>query len=62
MSDPRPCPNWRCGRDCRLLRKGDAFDIAIGKIAIAYADQTLRDHQALVDAVKSDRIAAEVGV
>jgi hypothetical protein len=38
------------------------FDTAISKFAVAYADQTVRDHQALVDAVESGQIAAEVGV
>ena len=44
------------------LGGGDVFDRAIGKFAVAYADQTLRDHQALVDAVDSGRIVAEAGV
>ncbi|MDI1437293.1 DUF2252 domain-containing protein [Polyangium sorediatum] len=44
------------------LGKGDTFDEAIGAFAIAYADQTERDHQALVDAVKSGRIQAETGL
>lgn len=35
---------------------------AIGDFAVAYADQTERDHQALVRAVKTGRIAAETGV
>jgi hypothetical protein len=38
------------------------FDKAIGKFAVAYADQTMHDHQALVDAVESGRVVAEVGV
>jgi hypothetical protein len=44
------------------LGSGDVFDKAISKFAMAYADQTVRDHQALVDAVESGQIAAEVGV
>jgi len=44
------------------LGKGDVFDKAICKFAVAYADQAVRDHQTLVDAVKSGRIVAEVGV
>jgi uncharacterized protein (DUF2252 family) len=44
------------------LGKGDAFDEAIGDFAIAYADQTERDHQALVEAVRSGRITAETGI
>ena len=36
----------------------DAFDAAMGKFALAYADQAERDHAALKDAVKNGRIAA----
>ena len=42
------------------LGKSDAFDQAIGKFALAYADQTARDHAALVAAVKSGRVKAHV--
>jgi Uncharacterized protein conserved in bacteria (DUF2252) len=38
------------------------FDRAIAQFAMAYADQNERDHQSLVDAVKSGRITAEQGV
>ena len=41
------------------LGGGAVFDKAIGRFAVAYADQTVRDHQALVDAVESGRIAAD---
>jgi len=44
------------------LGSGDVFDRAISKFAIAYADQTARDHQALAEAVDSGRIVAEVGI
>jgi hypothetical protein len=44
------------------LGKKDSCDDAIGSFAVAYADQTERDHQALVDAVKSGRVAAETGI
>ena len=44
------------------LGSGRVFDKAIRKFAVAYADQTVRDHQALVDAVESGRVVAEVGV
>ena len=44
------------------LGGSDAFDRAIAKFAPAYADQNERDHQALVDAVKSGRIVAEQGL
>jgi uncharacterized protein (DUF2252 family) len=42
--------------------KKKGLDNAIADFAVAYADQTERDHQALVEAVKSGRIAAETGV
>jgi uncharacterized protein (DUF2252 family) len=44
------------------LGKSDAFAGAIGRFAIAYADQTEADHEALGEAVRSGRIAAERGV
>ena len=34
------------------LGQSDAFDQALAKFALAYADQTERDHAALVKAVK----------
>ena len=40
------------------LGKTDNFDLAIGKFAVAYADQTERDHAALVKAVRSGRLEA----
>lgn len=40
------------------LGKGDQFDKAMGKFALAYADQTEKDHAALVDAVRSGRVEA----
>jgi uncharacterized protein (DUF2252 family) len=42
------------------LGKGDNFDRALAKFARAYADQTERDHAALVKAVKSGRVKARV--
>ena len=42
------------------LGKSDTFDQAIGEFALAYADQTVRDHAALVAAVKAGRIKALV--
>jgi uncharacterized protein (DUF2252 family) len=42
------------------LGKSDAFDQAIGAFSLAYADQTVRDHAALVAAVKTGRIKALV--
>ena len=44
------------------LGNSDVFDRAITDFAAAYADQNERDHQALVDAVKSGQITAEQGV
>ena len=43
------------------LGKNDAFDRAIEKFAIAYADQTERDHAALVMAIKAGRLPASKG-
>jgi hypothetical protein len=40
------------------LGKSDTFDQALGKFALAYADQTKQDHAALVRAVKSGRLKA----
>lgn len=44
------------------MGSGDVFDKAIRDFAVAYADQTEDDHQALVDAVQSGRIIAETGI
>jgi hypothetical protein len=44
------------------LGKNKVFDKAMVDFATAYADQTERDHQALVEAVKSGKIAAETGI
>ena len=44
------------------LGGSDVFDRAIARFAAAYADQNERDHQAVVDAVKSGRITAEQGL
>jgi uncharacterized protein (DUF2252 family) len=41
------------------LGGGDAFDSAISEFSEAYADQSERDHAALVEAIGSGRIAAE---
>ncbi|MEE1914908.1 DUF2252 domain-containing protein [Pseudomonas asiatica] len=40
------------------LGKSDAFDQALGKFALAYAEQNARDHAALVNAEKKGRIKA----
>ena len=42
------------------LGKSDAFDQAIGEFSLAYANQTVRDHAALVAAVKAGRLKALV--
>jgi uncharacterized protein (DUF2252 family) len=44
------------------LGRGDAFDEAIASFAVAYADQTERDHAALRAAVRQGRLAAESGI
>jgi uncharacterized protein (DUF2252 family) len=44
------------------LGGSDVFDRAIARFASAYADQNERDHQAVIDAVKSGRIVAEQGL
>ncbi len=41
------------------LGGGDAFDEAVTSFAVDYADQTERDHEALVKAVKDGRVHAE---
>ena len=40
------------------LGKSDAFDQALGKFALAYADQNEQDYQSLVEAVGSGRVQA----
>jgi uncharacterized protein (DUF2252 family) len=55
----------RSGDSARIssyLGKSDTFDQAITAFAETYADQVERDHAALVAAVESGRITAEVGV
>jgi uncharacterized protein (DUF2252 family) len=44
------------------IGKGGAFDKAIAAFSVKYADQNERDHQALLEAVKSGRVVAETGV
>ena len=43
------------------LGRKDLFDLALGKFALAYADQTERDYDSLVKAVKSGRVRATLG-
>jgi hypothetical protein len=40
------------------MGRGDVLDKAIGQFAIAYADQTERDHRALVEGVREGRVDA----
>ena len=42
------------------LGKGDEFDEAVARFAVAYADQTERDHAALKEAVESGKIEAYI--
>ena len=44
------------------MGSGGVFDKAISKFAVAYANQTENDHHVLVDAVRSGRIAAQIGI
>jgi Uncharacterized protein conserved in bacteria (DUF2252) len=44
------------------LGTDDAIDHAMSDFAVAYADQTERDHASLVAAIKSGRVTAESGV
>jgi uncharacterized protein (DUF2252 family) len=44
------------------LGAGDVFDRALTSFAAQYADQTERDHAALVAAVRAGRLAAETGI
>jgi uncharacterized protein (DUF2252 family) len=44
------------------LGRSDKVDVALCRFARAYADQTERDHEALVEAVAAGRVAAEHGV
>ncbi|WP_307544607.1 DUF2252 domain-containing protein [Streptomyces sp. V3I8] len=53
-ADPRLLAGY-CG-------KNDELDEAIGTFAVAYADRTEADHADLVTAVRSGRIAGELGV
>ena len=44
------------------MGKGKALGKAIADFALAYADQTERDHQALVEAIASGHVVAETGI
>jgi hypothetical protein len=44
------------------MGKSDAFDAAIETFAIAYADQTERDYELLVKAIRAGRLPAQRNV
>jgi hypothetical protein len=44
------------------LGKGAVFEEAIATFAERYADQNERDHKALADAVKTNRVTVTTGV
>ncbi len=51
--------NQRCVNDRGLRREGDKLDVALARFARAYADQTERDYEALLRAVRHGRLPAE---
>ena len=54
-------PIRRCALIAGYLGARDTFDRAIVEFAEAYADQTERDHAALVEAIRSGRVSAREG-
>lgn len=44
------------------LGKGQAFDRALAEFAVAYADQTEKDHAALLKAIEDGHVAAQQGI
>jgi uncharacterized protein (DUF2252 family) len=44
------------------LGKSDSFDHAITEFSVAYADQNERDYEAVVEAVRTGRLEAQVGL
>jgi predicted alpha/beta hydrolase len=55
----------RTGYEAKIsgyIGKNDIFPQAIADFALAYADQTERDYQSLVAAVKSGRVPAQTGI
>jgi uncharacterized protein (DUF2252 family) len=44
------------------MGRGPRFDVALASFAVAYADQTERDHAALVAAVRAGKLEAQVGI
>ena len=55
-------PIRRCALIAGYLGARDTFDRAIVEFAEAYADQTERDHAALVEAIRSGRVSAREGI
>ena len=56
----RPRPLRRPGRrSAAYLGTGDAFDCAIAEFAESYADQSERDHAALVAAIDAGRVESQ---
>ena len=45
---------------CGYLGSSDAFDVAMGKFAVAYADQAERDHAAMKAAVSAGKIKVHI--
>lgn len=43
------------------IGKGRRFDEAMATFAVAYADQTARDHRQLVAAIESGEVATQPG-
>ncbi len=44
------------------MGKNEPFDEAISEFSVAYADQNGRDHAALLEAIRSNRIEAKLGI
>jgi hypothetical protein len=40
-----------------VLGNSDSFDRSLGRFALAQAEQTVRDHQAFVKAIDTDRVS-----
>ena len=60
---PRPRPDRRARRRSPPISATTTpFDHAIAEFGAAYADQTEKDHAALLAAIKSGRVAAEMNV
>jgi hypothetical protein len=55
-SSPRTKQEWA---GLGYLGRGDSFDHAVAIFASSYADQTERDHAAMVQAVQAGHLVAE---